>query len=211
VGCLRYPITEVYLDELKTQTSLESLQKEPNIDKLLSSPIFKESTDKKADTGSGGGDDDDKNITDVILPEFAYDLGAKIVLESARTKPGEGILVFVGGMADIENFIEHLHHVASTCCKPVLTSAGITKEGSLPYGIEVLVLHSLVDLAQQAATLDACKRRNSSPSSSTDAPSTQVVVATNIAESSLTLPNLTTVIDFGVHKEVLKPNVSLNR
>lgn len=167
MGCLRYPIAEVYLDQLK-----EHLKGDANIDKLLSSPIFKEDVDKAA--------------TDVILPEYAYDLGAKIVLETACQKPGQGILVFVGGMADIDNFVEHLYHVAAS-------SGDCKKDGALPYGIEVLVLHSLVDLSNQAATLDACKGGQCG---------TQVVVATNIAESSLTLPNLTTVIDFGVHKEV---------
>lgn len=164
---MRYPITEVYLDQLK-----QRLKGEPNIDKLLSSPIFKDEANKT------------KAVTDVILPECAYDLGAKIVLETAREKPGQGILVFVGGMADIDNFVEHLYHVAGISS---------VKDGALPYGIEVLVLHSLIDLSNQAAALNACKGVQSG---------TKVVVATNIAESSLTLPNLTTVIDFGVHKEV---------
>ncbi len=60
-------------------------------------------------------------------------------------------------------------------------------EGRLPAGVELLPLHGSLDADAQDLALRSSTRR-------------RVIVATNIAETSLTVPGVTSVVDTGLHK-----------
>ncbi len=60
-------------------------------------------------------------------------------------------------------------------------------EGRLPAGVELLPLHGSLDADAQDRALRSSARR-------------RVIVATNIAETSLTVPGVTAVVDSGLHK-----------
>jgi len=57
----------------------------------------------------------------------------------------------------------------------------------VPADVEVLPLHGSLDVDAQSRAIDASSRR-------------RVIVATNIAETSLTVPGVTAVVDTGLHK-----------
>ena len=89
-------------------------------------------------------------------------------------KPGQCILVFVPGLGEILEMHELLSKHAES------------------HHIRVFGLHSMMPRDEQEAAFklppsDVC----------------HVILATNIAESSLTLPEVSYVIDFGLHKEIV--------
>jgi HrpA-like RNA helicase len=207
VGGCRHPVNEVYADEL--YESFPSLQRfedsEHRLERFLSTtPAF---------IGPFGQDVDEKKsmpsfahlsatssmcASNADIPDGMLRLGARLVIEVARARPGEGILVFLSGLAEIE--------VIGGYLKDFLANDD-TSGAAEHVNVRVSVLHSFVDLADQAATFDhvsaPVKLVDALPGlSSPRAAFTHVVLATNLAESSLTLPNLRTVVDFGVHKEV---------
>src|SRR5262245_49316182 len=59
--------------------------------------------------------------------------------------------------------------------------------GHVPADVDVLPLHGSLDVDTQSRALEASSR-------------TRVIVATNIAETSLTVPGVTAVVDSGLHK-----------
>ena len=148
--------------------------------------------------GGGGGGSDPKEAAAVALPDAMLRLAARLVYAVARERPGDGILVFLSGVAEMDGVVEHLRDLA----KAEVAKGGLGQlrggASGLPLGLRVSVLHSLVDLADQASTFDAVNAGCAEGSRAV----THVVLATNLAESSLTLPRLRTVIDLGVHKEV---------
>ena len=90
----------------------------------------------------------------------------------ACVAPGQSILVFLPGLEDIENTLESVKAVT----KKVATC-----------DVRLFVLHSIVELKEQERVLQPV-----SPSEC------KIVLATNIAETSLTLPDVKVVIDVGI-------------
>jgi HrpA-like RNA helicase len=93
-------------------------------------------------------------------------------------QPGTCILVFVAGFNEIEAMLEALE-----------------QPGVIPAGLkdltDVFPLHSMIDLDQQLEVFKS------------DSVRCKVIVATNIAESSVTVPDVSAVVDFGRHKEIV--------
>ena len=87
--------------------------------------------------------------------------------------PGTCILVFLPGLGDITDTLEKLEVTAF----------------SSP--IQINMLHSSLERADQEAALE--------PAASDHA---KIVLATNIAESSLTIPDVTHVVDFGMQRGI---------
>jgi len=154
------------------------------------------------------------------------ELAVKITLSAARPGTGDAILIFVAGMGDIESVVETFLRCAPSQCIPPSThlqgeeeeeEEKVEKEGEgkgegkkggvkkkklassrlnqskrseAPF-LKLIPMHSLIAEADQMQAFDA-----------SDTSTTRVCIATNIAESSLTIPGVTTVIDSGRHKAI---------
>eukprot|EP00755_Sulcionema_specki_P021321 Sspe_Gene.73978::Locus_45262_Transcript_1_1_Confidence_1.000_Length_3386::g.73978::m.73978/K18408/TDRD9; ATP-dependent RNA helicase TDRD9 len=111
----------------------------------------------------------------VEIPPPLYEYCSKVIYELAR----EGIcfLVFLPGMADIEQLQEILLTAPEARDRPPAL---------------VCILHSIVSNEEQQTALDPAPKGHF-----------KVVLSTNIAESSITVPNVRYVIDFGIHRVMM--------
>jgi len=96
-----------------------------------------------------------------------------VKLLAALVSPGEVALVFVAGMADIEDL-----HTLFCDLLPASQSARL----------DILPFHSLLSAEETDAVFDMVPDRP------------KIILATNIAEASLTIKNVKFVVDFGVSK-----------
>jgi hypothetical protein len=99
-----------------------------------------------------------------------------IALAHRAQEGGNCVLVFLAGIQDIEDAIEEFDALLPPEIQPF---------------IQQHVLHSMLEEEDSAAVF-----------SPIESGITRVVLSTNIAESSITLPGVRYVIDFGTHKEV---------
>nr|WP_235827180.1 DUF3418 domain-containing protein [Actinomyces culturomici] len=125
---------------------------------------------------------------DEDLPSLGYGLGEEIDIETAicaavdeLCAEGEGdILVFLPGERDIRDVEQALlDHLG-----PRGVSAGETKD-ALPGAIEILPLFARLSAAEQHRVFEPHRLR-------------RVVLATNVAETSLTVPGIRYVVDPGL-------------
>ncbi|RLN45151.1 hypothetical protein BBJ28_00025681, partial [Nothophytophthora sp. Chile5] len=122
--------------------------------------------------------DDSKIDYDLILHLVRY-----LVVEKPREREGEAhgaILVFLPGTAEIKRLVE------------MMTQNG---NGGLAPKVWALPLHSSLSGADQALVFK-----------SAPAGKTKVIVSTNIAETSITINDITAVIDSGKVKEMVYDN-----
>jgi len=119
-----------------------------------------------------------KNVDDVLNSKISglqYDLVEHIL--SDRQCIGRGILVFVSGMPDIVNLSERFEK--------------INESPSYANRFKVYIIHSEIPLEeQQEAFLPV------------DSKHVKVVIATNAAESSITIPDVDIVVCLGTSKSV---------
>ena len=119
-----------------------------------------------------------------LPPEYNSDLcrlGARITSEVSRR--GQATIVFLPGLNEIEEFAEALNRAWDE--KPQNQSA---------QDLDILVLHSatMVDSRKHASGEEIDKGK------------ARIILATNIAESSLTLRTVAFVIDFGVQRQSVR-------
>ena len=95
--------------------------------------------------------------------------------EDKKPEMGTCVLVFFAGLGDIEDAYERLSAQTDQSAK-----------------LEVFALHSLLDREQQMAVFAPVPEGV-----------TRIILATNIAESSITLPSARYVVDFGLHKMLM--------
>ncbi|KAF4322273.1 hypothetical protein BBO99_00004107 [Phytophthora kernoviae] len=153
--------------------------------------------DKKHKKKSSDGEEEEekpKNLSEMTSEEIVarmddskidYDLIALLVrfLVLEKSRSGEGahgaILVFLPGTAEIKRMIEMLTH----------------GNGGLASKVWALPLHGSLSGADQAMVFKAAP-----------AGKTKVIVSTNIAETSITINDITAVIDSGKVKEMVYDN-----
>ena len=109
------------------------------------------------------------------VTQFAQDVCTEVIISQANL--GESILVFLPGIAEISHYYE--------CLTEELIARDIENHFS------VFVLHSQVPLEDQKEAFDT-------PLSD----KIHVILATNIAESSITFPKLRMVINFGIYRQL---------
>ena len=109
------------------------------------------------------------------VTQFAQDVSTEVIISQANL--GESILVFLPGIAEISHYHE--------CLTEELIARNIASNFS------VFVLHSQVPLEDQKEAFDT-------PLSDR----IHVILATNIAESSITFPKLRMVINFGIYRQL---------
>ncbi|GMF37754.1 unnamed protein product [Phytophthora fragariaefolia] len=176
-----YPVECNYLEEVLGRTKYE-------VPKYL----LKDKKQKKK--GSEGEDEDEKRkpLSEMTSEEIAervddskidYDLIVHLVrylvVEKPQGSDGGAILVFLPGTAEIKRLIEMLTH----------------GNGGLASKVWALPLHGSLSGAEQAMVFKTAP-----------AGKTKVIVSTNIAETSITINDITAVVDSGKVKEMVYDN-----
>jgi len=156
VGARRFPVEEVYLDDLHKKVILPGKEKK-NVAALL-----KESISMRC-----------SRTPSMSYLEKVYSIVAH--LATVVGQPGSAVLVFVPGMNDI---------VAITELVEQLYTPGIT--------YSCFPIHSDIPFDDQMHVFDSAKPNE-----------VKIVVATNAAESSVTLPDVDNVICLGLCKQII--------
>ena len=110
-----------------------------------------------------------------VVSDLAVTVCTELIISQANK--GESTLVFLPGIAEIVSYKTHLIHELS--------------RRNISSHFTCFVLHSQVPIEDQSEVF------NNSPSNSV-----HIILATNIAESSLTLPKLRMVINFGLYRQL---------
>ncbi|KAE9074349.1 DExH-box ATP-dependent RNA helicase [Phytophthora fragariae] len=178
-----YPVECNFLEEVLEQSNYE-------VPKYL----LKDKKQKKKGGDGENEEDRQKSVANMTSEEIAarvddskidYDLifhlVRYLVLEKPRVSgtPHGAILVFLPGTAEIKRLVEMLTH----------------GNGGLASKVWVLPLHGSLSGADQAMVFK-----------SAPAGKTKVIVSTNIAETSITINDITAVIDSGKVKEMVYDN-----
>ncbi len=100
---------------------------------------------------------------------------------------GNCVLVFLPGIAQIDE----MHESILELIKVSAFASRVDSAGRGGHAIEVIVLHSMMEDSEQLRAFEPIPRGT-----------TRVVLATNIAESSVTIPDVRYVIDFGVVRQL---------
>lgn len=115
------------------------------------------------------------------LPDVrGVELRVKKAISGLLTETKGDILVFLPGKREIQSCLQ--------ACEGLVTQ--IAASGEM---IELLVLHGGISAPEQKAILDLSKRQ-------------RVIFATNIAETSLTIPGVTAVVDSGLERRTHQRN-----
>ncbi|KAL8817458.1 MAG: hypothetical protein Q9223_003713 [Gallowayella weberi] len=178
-----FPVQIQYLEDAIEETNFsnrDSLKAVPSIDDDEEIQVSSSPTDKKeADTGLDGYSQKTQS-TLARLDEYRinYDLIVSL-LETIATKPkftgfNKAILVFLPGIAEIRRLKDML-----------------SGQAAFIHGWNIHPLHSTIAMDEQERAFvipppGHCK----------------IVLATNIAETGVTIPDVTCVIDVGKHKEM---------
>ena len=163
VGVTLHPVEEVFLDDLVTQPQYTDL--------------FKNRTQRLALESSVNTFNRGK--AHPALRDEIVRLAIELIVGTVRV--GEACLVFIGGMADIDEMYEALQ----TAFDALEMAAG-----GMKVPCDILVCHSLLPLDETLKVMQP------------NPDAVRVILATAMAESSVTLPAVTYVIDFGFHKRI---------
>ncbi|TYZ68547.1 hypothetical protein PybrP1_008597 [[Pythium] brassicae (nom. inval.)] len=110
----------------------------------------------------------------------AVELLKLLIHSSRREKDAQCVLVFLPGINAINALFETLSELATSVQHEI---------------VSVYVLHSSLELEYQQEAFRTIAQR-----------STKIILSTNIAESSVTIPDVTHVINCGVEKQIDMPN-----
>ncbi len=117
-------------------------------------------------------------------PAVNFELLKKAVYQAFSSSASRSILAFLPGIADIRRAQKELAGVLS----------GFDD-------VETFILHSSVDFAQQKTVLAGSKNGKR-----------RLILSSAVAETSLTVPDVTTVIDCGLSRQsIFDPNTGMNR
>ncbi|EKU20450.1 deah (asp-glu-ala-his) box polypeptide 9, partial [Nannochloropsis gaditana CCMP526] len=147
-------VTEVYLEDLRGFCAF--------LEADLALSCFVDSMVKRGESMAG---------SKPALEEKMMTIAVKLL--SSLVAPGQVALVFVAGMADIED----LHTHFSDLLPPHKLAS-----------LEILPFHSLISVEETDKVFEPSPTRS------------KIIIATNIAEASLTINDVKFVVDFGVAK-----------
>ena len=181
VGARRFPLTVNWLD------GLDAVRKPAR----LPAPIRKNARTllQAIEKSCGMGADASAAVTSRIT-----DLQVALAFDLARVvgRPGRSVLIFVAGMRDIEDFADRFAELEKH------RSAAATRYVMVP-------IHSEIPFDDQMLAFEKDPRGdagNCVDGSGSQAPPVKIVVATNSAESSITIPDCDHVICLGTSKRI---------
>ena len=184
VGLRRFPVEVSYLHDIMAQSK-------PKDGKDISSLINicdRSGSDGRKKPGGRGQGSQGQKASDAAIPQSLFKAQAKVALSIIHTHReecvGKAVLLFVSGYADIEEMSEALLSVSPTM---------VVKGREVVINYKIIPLHSELSDEQQELVFQPVDADNNE---------TKIIIATNIAESSITLPDLDVVICFGTSKNL---------
>jgi HrpA-like RNA helicase len=191
VGAKRYDVEELYLDELLSPTDNDgdaAAADRPKPAKFVEQLPLDVKNTLQAYA---------KRLHSVKGPHsrpfsLRNDVRAIADIALACVAPNTTVLVFLPGLEDIEGTLEAITLVSKALTvrhSPSVQDADGLRPGAPT--IRVFALHSIVDMEEQEMIVAPAKSGEC-----------KVVLATNIAETSLTIPDVKVVIDCGMVKRV---------
>jgi HrpA-like RNA helicase len=176
VGAQRFPVEMVYIEDL---LRLCDETRDPHRGTVES--FMKECLPKKSKTSS-------------IKPDVRPGLFATVLVGiRALCRPGDSVLIFLPGSSEILEMIDWIERHSES---PIaLRQSHSDSSGSLRNftlgRTHAVALHSMIPLEEQEESLQP-------PS----ADCIKIIVSTNLAESSVTIPHVKTVIDAGLQRSI---------
>ncbi|KAJ0408242.1 hypothetical protein P43SY_004400 [Pythium insidiosum] len=191
VGAKLFPVDNLYLDDLAQ--AYPQLMRRHQKDVQRAADWFRrvEQTRSSASSEVGVGIINSVHECQLrIIPTLIQQLitehhgakGASSSTDNSSLPPQQCILVFLPGLNSITRLYEEL------------TMAQASRVDGV--SVMVTVLHSTLELEEQQLSFAALSASRA----------TKVVLATNIAESSVTLPDVTHVINCGLEKQLFMPD-----
>ena len=177
VGARRFPLTLNWLDDfgsLGKEKAKKTGSKTDSGDTSLSLPsVITNQAHALARVMNSPGDPVGKKVTE-LQRKIAFDLARFL------GKPGRTVLIFVAGLRDIEEFAEWFEDFSN--------------RSSQKRHYKFIPMHSEIPFDEQMVAFNTIDSDLQGP------PPVKIVVATNIAESSVTLPDCDNVICLGTAK-----------
>ena len=183
VGLRRFPVEIIYLDNMNFAENIKDnyLKK---IKKLLHYFSIDGKGKKKSDSVKNNikvDIDNFKNPRDLF--GYQCELIIELILHNSKACLGKAILIFVAGISDIEKLHEMLQYSFSKR----------REFRNNKYNYQLLPLHSeILDEAQESIFKPASVKYRQ----------IKIIIATNVAESSITIPDVDIVICCGTHKSL---------
>jgi len=190
VGVRTFPVEDIFLDELHSHFTIDSYQAKNAVDKALRGFASINKGKSKGKEKASGFKRLEPQITDGF-DELCRELVCQMAREMCT------LIVFLPGIADITSFYETLSPLdSSRKDRNSLAGWRDTPDGSpvLANGaiaLRIYPMHSLIPRDEQEEVF------NSPP-----AGVCHVVLASNIAESSLTLPSVCGIIDLALRRSI---------
>ena len=174
VGVHRFPVVVHYLESERHTLSFLKHPVLQKISPLMPCPLTNFSLKYRAET----------QVTPQQVEVFVW-LCCALAEHAKQTQVGTVILAFFPGMEDIETCSEKLEKV---------DFQNLLKRPNPDYikpVFEIMMMHSALDDTEQDMVFSPIL-----------AGTTRVILSTNISESSVTIPNVAYVVDFGLKKEI---------
>ncbi|CAK9083967.1 Probable ATP-dependent RNA helicase spindle-E [Durusdinium trenchii] len=183
VGARCHPVEQLFLDDLEEQFDFAESRDRRSLDNALEA--FRSLSKGKGKGKSKGGDDTGFKRVEPQISDGLMEVTCSLVQQLA--KPGCTVIVFLPGIADITTLFENLAPLDDA---RELTRAGVIKRADCPR-LRIFALHSMIPRQEQEEVFNEVPEDCS-----------HIVLASNIAESSLTLPNVCAVVDLALRRSV---------
>lgn len=183
VGARCHPVEQLFLDDLQDQFDFAEPRDRRSLDNALEA--FASLSKGKGKGKSKGGDDTGFKRVEPQISEGLMEVTCNLVQQLAQ--PACTVIVFLPGIADITQLFESLAPLDDT---RDISRSGITKRADCPR-LRIFALHSMIPRQEQEEVFNEVPKDCS-----------HIVLASNIAESSLTLPNVCAVVDLALRRSV---------
>lgn len=185
VGARVFPVEQIFLDDLKTMFDFSDGKELRALDNALQ--VFHGMAKGKGKgKGKKGGDDGGFLRVEPQISEGLIDVTAVLVQQLAQ--PGCTVIVFLPGIADITSLFEVLAPYDNS--RESSKGTGVSARPGCPR-LRVYALHSMIPRTEQEEVFHTPAKD-----------SCHIVLASNIAESSLTLPSVCAVVDLALRRTV---------
>ncbi|CAE8620502.1 unnamed protein product, partial [Polarella glacialis] len=184
VGARVFPVEQIFLDDIYNQFDFSASRDQRSLDNSLDMFAGRGKGKGKAKKGSndGGFQRVEPSISDGLM-----EVTASLVQQLAQ--PGCTVIVFLPGIADITTLFETLAPLDDS--RDIGGRFGaVTKRLDCPR-LRVFALHSMIPRNEQEEVFNPVPKDQC-----------HIVLASNIAESSLTLPDVCGVVDLALRRTV---------